>query len=129
SNDYLNKRRGQFTERNGDRLPFTNILDLRIAQDFNLKVAGKTYQLQVTYDVFNFTNMLNRKWGRTYFLNNDNFAVMTFAGYVNAQSSLTPTYRCNPTLAQPQSVSNVSTSSAPSFSPRWTSQLGVRINF
>lgn len=129
SNDYLNKRRGQFTERNGDRLPFTNILDLRIAQDFNLKVAGKTYQLQVTYDVFNFTNMLNRKWGRTYFLNNDNFAVMTFAGYVNAQSNLTPTYRFNPTLAQPQSVSNVSTSSAPSFSPRWTSQLGVRINF
>jgi outer membrane receptor for ferrienterochelin and colicin len=127
-NSYLRKHRGQFAERNGDRLPFTNIVDMRIAQEFNVKFGAHRVQFQVTYDVFNFTNMLNRNWGRTYFMSNDQFAAVSFAGYVS-NSDLTPQYRFNPTVAQPKSVANISTSTAPSFSPRWTSQLGFRINF
>lgn len=126
NNKYLSSHRGQFTERNGDRLPFTHIIDLKIAQDFNIKVGGQRYQFQVTYDVFNFTNMLNRDWGRNYFLSNDQFRLLEFASYT---PDLTPQYRFSQTLAQPQSINNISTSSAPSFSPRWTSQLGLRINF
>ncbi|MDB5191507.1 MAG: outer rane receptor for ferrienterochelin and colicin [Segetibacter sp.] len=129
NNEYLNGRRGQFTERNGDRLPFTNLLDLKLLQDFNFKIAGKKYQFQLTYDMFNFTNFLNREWGRTYFTGNDNYAIVNFAGYVNANSNLTPQYRFNPTLTQPGSANFISTSSAPSYSARWTSQLGVRFNF
>lgn len=128
NNKYLNAHRGQFAERNGDRLPFQHIVDLQLAQDFNLKVGGKRYQFQLTWNVANFTNMINREWGRTYFLTNDNYAAATFAGYVSA-TNLTPQYRFNPSLAQPQSPSFVSTSSAPSFSPRWISQLGLRVNF
>ena len=129
NNHYLRNHRGQFAERNGDRLAFTHIVDVKIAQDINLKLGSKRIQLQVTYDIFNFTNLLNRKWGRTYFISNDQFAVLQFAGYVNATSNLTPQYRFNPASAQPQSETNISTSSAPSFAPRWTSQLGFRINF
>jgi hypothetical protein len=130
NNKYLNSHRGQFSERNTDRLPFTNILDLKLAQDINLKVSGKVYSFQVTWDVFNFTNMLNRNWGRTYFLSNDNISVIQFAGYVNANTNLTPQYRFNPTLAQPQSLANLSSSNAaPIFNPRWSSQIGFRINF
>jgi outer membrane receptor for ferrienterochelin and colicin len=129
NNKYLRTHRGSFAERNGDRLPFTHLLDLKIAQDFNIKIGSKRFQFQLTYDVFNFTNMLNRNWGRTYFLLNDNFAPALFFGYVNSQTDLTPQYRFNPTLAQPQSEANISTSSAPSYSPRWTSQLGIRVNF
>ena len=91
-------------------------------------MGRKEYQVQFTYDVYNFTNMLNRNWGRTYFMSNDQFAAISFAGYVSA-TDFTPQYRFNPTIAQPQSETNISTSSAPSFSPRWTSQLGLRINF
>jgi hypothetical protein len=109
-------------------LPFTNVVDLRIAQDFNLKVGSRRIQFQVTYDVFNLTNMISRNWGRTYFLLNDQFRPLEFAGYVSA-TDLTPQYRFTPTLTQPQSSSSVSTSTAPSFSPRWTSQLGLRVTF
>jgi hypothetical protein len=74
--------------------------------------------------------MLNRDWGRTYFLTNDNIPVVTFAGYVNMNTNLTPQYRFNPNIAQPQSPANISSSNAaPIFNPRWTSQLGFRINF
>jgi outer membrane receptor for ferrienterochelin and colicin len=128
NNKYLSGHRGQFATRNGDRLPFYSLLDLKVAQDFNVKVSTKrTLQFQVTYDVFNFGNMINRSWGRTYFLTNDNVQLVNFAGYVNATSNLTPQYRFNPQLVQPSA--NISTSSAPSFSPRWTSQLGLRLNF
>lgn len=128
TNKYLSEHRGQFAKRNADRLPFTNIVDLKIAQDFNIKVIGRRLQFQLTYDVFNFTNMLNRKWGRTFFLTNDQFRLLEFQGYVSA-SDLTPQYKFNPTIGQPQSISNISTSSSPTYSPRWTSQLGLRFNF
>src|SRR5690606_22554882 len=102
--------------------------DLRIAQDFNIMIGKKQVQFQITYDIFNFTNMLNRNWGRTYFLLNDQMAAISFAGYASP-TDLTPQYRFNPTLAQPNRESNINTSSAPGFSARWSSQLGLRVNF
>jgi hypothetical protein len=130
NNKYLNDHRGAFSERNADRLPFTNIVDLRLAQDFNFKISGRVYSFQISWDVFNFTNFINRDWGRTYFLSNDNIPVVNFAGYVNSTTNLTPQYRFNPTIAQPQSLANISSSNAaPIFNPRWTSQIGLRVNF
>jgi len=122
--NYLKKHRGQYAERNGGRLPFQNIIDLKLMQDFNVKMSGRKYQFQLTYDIFNFTNMLNRNWGRTYFLNNDQFALVKYQG---ATGSLIPSYSFAP-------ISNntpwgISTSVAPSYSARWVSQIGLRFKF
>ena len=123
NDDYLRKHRGQYAERNGARLPFTNLLDLKIQQDFNVKVGAKTYQLQLTYDVFNFTNMLNRDWGKVYFLTNDQMILLSFESFVSA-TNLTPQYRFTP-----QSASRFNISDGVYNSSRWSSQIGVRINF
>ena len=122
--DYLSKNRGRYAERNGGRLPFQNVVDIKIAQDVNVKLYGKKYTFQVTYDIFNFTNMICRDWGRTYFLANDQFALVKYAA---ATAATTPTYSFSP-------VSNntpwgISSSTAPSYSARWTSQLGFRFKF
>ena len=122
---YLNKRRGNFAERNGDRLPWQSILDLKIQQDFNIKLSGKTYTIQLSYDVYNFTNMLSKKWGQTYFLSNDNYSLIQFAGYVSA-TNLTPQFRFNPQNGKPWNLSN---SNSPGLSARYLSQVGVRIIF
>ena len=124
-NKYLNNHRGQFSERNGGREPFTNDLDLKVAQDFSLKVGKETYQLQLTWDVYNFGNLLNRKWGPQYFQSNDQFPLIAFAGYVSA-ANLTPQYRFNPTLTSPYGYNN---SATPGYANRWISQIGVRLNF
>lgn len=126
---YLSKRRGQFADRNGGRLPMTNIVDLKIAQDFSIKMGKNRYAVQVTWDVFNFSNLLNRDWGRTWFLSNDAYQLVTFAGYATVNSvANTPTYRYNPAnnTRTPWGISN---SVIPNYSPRWVSQLGVRFNF
>jgi hypothetical protein len=123
---YLRNHRGEFSERNGPRLPFTNIVDLRLQQDFKVSIGQKETVLSIIYDVFNFTNMLNKDWGRTYFLSSsDNYALITFAGYSNS-STLTPQYKYKPTGAHPWSIQN---STAPGVSARWISQLGVKISF
>ena len=122
---YLTSRRGQFAERNGTRLPFTNTVDLKITQDFNIKVSGHRYQFQLTWDVFNLTNMLNREWGRSYFASFDQYPLISFAGYVS-NANLTPQYRFNPTI---KNLWNYNTSAAPAYANRWISQLGLRFNF
>ena len=121
---YLRKQRGFFAERNGGRLPFTHIADLKITQDFNLKIHAKRYQFQLSYSLFNLGNLINRSWGRRYNLDNDQFPLLSFAGYASA-NNLTPQYRFNPTVGTPW---NVSTSTIPAYSARWISQLELRFN-
>jgi hypothetical protein len=121
---YLSKHRGQFAERNGARLPFTHTIDIRVQQDFRIKKKGKEIRFSITYDVFNFTNMLNKKWGRIYFLSFDNYPLVRFAGYSNT-ASLTPQYQFTPFYGTPYSVQQ---STAPGNSARWISQLGFRID-
>ncbi len=124
-NKYLRERRGEFAERNGARLPFTHIVDLRVQQDFKIRIKKKETSFSITYDVFNFTNMLNKNWGRTYYMNNDNFPIIEFAGYANT-ATLTPQYKFTPLKGTPYSIQS---STLPGNSARWLSQLGFRINF
>jgi hypothetical protein len=122
--NYLSKNRGKYAERNGARLPFTNIIDVKFVQDFNVKMNNKKYQFQLTYDVFNFTNMLNRNWGRTYFMSNDQYSLIKYEG---ATGSTTPSYSFTP--VRNNTPWGISSSTTPSYSARWVSQLGLRFKF
>jgi outer membrane receptor for ferrienterochelin and colicin len=123
SDKYLRKHRGQYAERNGARMPFTHIIDFKLQQDFNIKVGHKTLQFQLTYDIFNFTNMLNRNWGKAYFISNDQAIVLEMASYVSA-TDLTPRYKFTPLASgTPYTLSDGVFNSA-----RWSSQVGIRVN-
>jgi hypothetical protein len=120
---YLRKHRGEFAERNGARSPFTHVIDLRFQQDFNIRVKNEKLRLSIIYDVFNFTNMLNKNWGRIY-LSGD-FQLINFAGFSNT-TTLSPQYQFIPIDGKPWSVQP---STTPGNSARWISQLGFKINF
>lgn len=124
SDKHLRKRRGQYAQRNGARTPFTHIVDLKLQQDLNLKLGSKTYQLQITYDIFNFTNLISRTAGRQFFATNDQSIILDFTGYVSA-TNLTPQYRFTP----PANGRAYNVSDGVFNSSRWTSQLGVRLSF
>lgn len=124
SDKYLRKHRGEYAERNGARLPFTHVIDFKLQQDVNIRIAKKTYQFQLTYDVFNLTNMLNRNWGMIYYVSNDNYKVLEFVNYVS-NSDLTPTFKFkNIPNNKPYTVSEGAYNSS-----RWSSQVGIRFNF
>jgi hypothetical protein len=125
SDKYLREHRGEFAKRNGARLPFTHMIDLRLQQGFIIKIKGKSMGLAVTYDVFNFLNMLNKNWGQIYFLQNDSYALITFAGYASTTPVLVPQYQFKPFGDKPYSLQ---TSTIPGNSARWISQLGLKID-
>ncbi|HAI82845.1 MAG TPA: hypothetical protein DCL43_04190, partial [Chitinophagaceae bacterium] len=69
--------------------------------------------------------MLNRERGRQYFASFNTFQLMSFRGYQTGTT--VPTYSFVPPANN--APYTVSTSTAPSFSARWVSQVGLRISF
>lgn len=62
---YLKEHKGEYAETNGAFLPWVNRFDLRLAQDFRVKVGKTMNTLQFTVDMMNIGNLLNSSWGVT----------------------------------------------------------------
>ena len=122
---YLNSHRGQYAERNGPRTPWNHRLDLRIAQDIPLTGAGPNQALQVTFDVFNFSNLLSSSWGKYYFVpnlnNQDVFSGLSLVGSRTNGVAPNFSFAPPPAGAKPYAIDD--------FSSRWQMQLGLRYIF
>lgn len=118
NDDYAKNHRGQFAERNSNLTKWEHEINLHVAQDiFYLKERGS--KIQVTFDVINFANMLNKKWGANYYLPY-NLTPVTVSGSTNADGILVPEYTF-------KDQSNVLTKN--DISSRWHCQVGVRLTF
>ena len=115
--DYLNKRRGQYTEKYAGVTPWYSQLDLRILQDLIVN-SRKKQVLQFSIDFVNLGNLLSSKWGiRKY---------ATTAGYYQPLSvsynNNAPVYQFDPTLYS-------TFVSSPDLQSRWQMQFGLRYIF
>nr|NQU93764.1 hypothetical protein [Bacteroidota bacterium] len=124
SDKYLNDNRGGYAERNGDRLPFESLIDFKFVQDFYLNAGGTKHTLQFTFDIFNFTNLLNKDWGARRYITNDAYQLITFKGY--EEDGTTPKYNyTGPTDVK--DIYNINDSGV--NSSRWQGQIGIRYIF
>ncbi|NBC87567.1 MAG: hypothetical protein GVY25_15380 [Bacteroidetes bacterium] len=94
--DALSENRGGYMERNDDRTPFEHVIDLRFRQEIFGSFFDETFEdgqrLEFTLDIFNFTNLLNKDWGRRYF-GVGAFDVTEFQSYADADDGdFTPRY-------------------------------------
>jgi outer membrane receptor protein involved in Fe transport len=64
----LREARGQVLQRNACREPWANRIDMRLAQVIP-SIAG--HSVEVSMDIFNFLNLLNRDWGTQEAVNGD----------------------------------------------------------
>jgi len=119
--DYLNSRRGQFAERNGSRLPFEHNFDLKLALNVGAKISETTNKVQVSLDILNFGNLLNKDWGAKYFVRNDQFTLIRYEGLDTSSGENIATYSFN---APSGDIWNVN-----DFISRWRMVLGVRYIF
>lgn len=64
-NDYdeLKGARGGTTQRNSGRSPFVKTFDVRVAQE--MPGFFSSHKVTIGFDILNFANLLNKKWGRT----------------------------------------------------------------
>lgn len=123
---YLSTRRGQYAERNGGLLPYLHRFDLSVAQDFFVKIAGERNAFQVRFDILNFGNMVNNKWGVSQRATAP--ALLNFVSYNTAGE---PTYRLSTQKLVDGSTVLVKDSYQRNSSvfDVWTAQLGVRYTF
>ena len=80
--DYLNKSMGKVAERNGGINSFNGQWDIRVAKRF--KVYKKQY-VELSGDVFNFGNLLKKKWGVNEVLGTQ--ALYSIVGFNSATNS------------------------------------------
>ena len=121
---YLSSRRGQFTERNGARTPWNNQLDLRLMHDFYFNVGNKRNTIQLTLDIINFSNMINKDWGIVYFTPNTINSSVDPGLSVSSRAVSSGIVNVNATYTTP-----TATYSIDQFSSRWQAQVGVRYIF
>ena len=122
-NEYLKGKKGSYAERNGDRLKTSHVVDLKLAQEFTINSGKKKHSLELTADIFNFTNLLNKNWGKRYFTNFDQVQLLQQVGFLAGTN--TPTFSYNPTVGNNiNQVDDVGLNSS-----RWQMQVGVRYTF
>jgi hypothetical protein len=80
--DYIRKNVGKIADRNGGINPFYGTVDLRLAKGFHLY---KKQAITLSVDVFNFANLLNKEWGGSYLLGNQNLLNVTGFDQVKKQ--------------------------------------------
>lgn len=59
---YLQDHRGEYYERYADNLPFESHFDFHFGQKFGIKVGKYVHALEITMDILNVANLLNKDW-------------------------------------------------------------------
>jgi hypothetical protein len=118
---HLRKNKGKYAQRNGAALPWYDRVDVKILQDVFTNIGKRRNTIQVSLDILNFTNMINKDWGviKATTVRNP----LVFAGYDGTGA---PTYRMtqiNKELVTQPFQTVQSTAST------WGMQFGVRYIF
>lgn len=124
--NYLKENKGSYAERYAALLPWRNRFDLRIMQDiFTDFGKDNRHTLQITLDVLNIGNLINKDWGlsKRQIAGSYDMALLKYSGN-NAEGE--PTYQFNmlgkdfPTSSFTNVLSTTST---------WGAQIGIRYTF
>ena len=109
---YLKSRRGKFAERNGAINPWYMQVDLHLAQE--LAIDKRKHKFEITLDILNLTNMLNKNWG----------VIQTAANATPITAKSKDSFTVSPeNLNKGEFVPLVDQSSA------WSLQIGFRYTF
>ena len=118
SDSYLNSRKGDYAERNATRGPWSHVIDLKVLQDFTYKENT----IQLSLDIFNFTNLINKNWGVVNFRSSQS-QFLNFEGF--QADGTTPEFSFDP--ADAENLDQIDDSGFQSS--RWQIQFGVRYSF
>jgi outer membrane receptor for ferrienterochelin and colicin len=122
--DYLNERRGQYAERNGSKGIWSHVVDLKFLQDFSFFTGEKKHTFQLSADVFNFTNLLNKDWGKRRFIRSEVAPLTTIS------TDGIPTFEVNDAVVNEDGSANIiELDDFGIASSRWQMQLGIRYIF
>ncbi len=124
NDSYLSGRRGKYAERNAEFGPWSHVVDMKLLQDFSMKIGKKKHTFQLSIDVFNFTNLINKEWGvRKFVTNFGEASILTTEGF--EADGTTPIFSFDPEATE--RIYTVDDSGLQSS--RWQAQIGLRYIF
>ncbi|MDB4291966.1 carboxypeptidase regulatory-like domain-containing protein [Maribacter sp.] len=124
SNEHLRENRGGYAERNASQGPWSHIVDLKLIQDFSLNMGDKKHTFQISADIFNFTNLLSKEWGKKSFIRNNVSPLTTVS------TGDTPVFSINEGVVNPDGSPNIEELDDFGIqSSRWQAQIGLRYIF
>ena len=123
--DYLKDNRGGYAERNAATLPFQSLFDFKFIQDFYITAGKNKHTLQITFDIFNVANMLNKEWGVRRYVTNTAYQLIKFEGYAESENGeFMPEFSFSTPKGNIWNIDDGGVRSS-----RWQGQIGVRYIF
>jgi hypothetical protein len=147
-NDYLQQRRGQYAERNGDRTPWEGVVDLNFRLEIFQELLGRRQSVELTANVFNFSSMLGDVFGTDWgerFVSTNQVNLTSFEEFEDPENdNFTPVFTAEVideaidtdgdgvadqvrAIGQDDIFNEIRTGST--FSSQWQMKFGVRYNF
>jgi hypothetical protein len=129
---YLSKHRGEYAERNAARVPFSHQFDVRILQDIKVDIAGTTNKLQLSLDIINIGNLLDKSWGRSVYASNQQFSLINYTGLTDTDATSGYNYSTRVPKFTYTGAGMARDGGAYSYSDflsRWRMQIGLRYVF
>lgn len=118
----LNGARGSIIGRNASREPWYHSLDMRIAQD--IPIPGlRDNRLQISLDIVNVLNLLDKDWGILYYVSNQNMTPWAYKG-IDGATGKEKIYFTPPSSTEKNARFSIS-----SLASRWQMQFGIRYSF
>jgi hypothetical protein len=118
--NHISKYAGQNLLRNDFHMPWESHFDLKVSEDIFLY---KQHRLEITFACMNVANLLDRKWGWSYYLANQDVNLLTVVSQTQ-----TPTYTFDITK-----MNNIKGTYRPwaisDFNSRWRGQLEFKYSF
>jgi len=123
---YLRSRKGQYAERNGAKMPWRNGIDVKLLQDFFVNVGGKRNTIQLSLDILNLANLINKDWGLAKSYNQGNILTPGNTTSIVAGGTVKPTFKLNP---YNNTMLTKTFSNYIGYSSTYSMQLGIRYIF
>ena len=117
----LDASRGGYADKNGSRAPFTSQWDLAIRQDLGSVFGADLHRIQLSLDIENFANLINKNWGTIYNVVGD-FNNSELFQYEGLDGN-------TPTFSFTNDRTGLEKYDISSFASRWRMRVGVRYIF
>lgn len=121
----LSDHRGEYAPKNGSFAPFNSQFDLVLRQDLGADLGGDLHKIQLSFDIVNVANLLNKEWGAYYVVPGsdfNNFQLLQFEGY--EADGTTPKFTYRQGTKTGRDLFTISGTAS-----RWRMRLGVRYMF
>lgn len=124
---YLSAHKGQYAGANAVNAPWLHRFDLKFTQDINVKIGKTVNKLQFSFDILNFGNLLNDKWGvpKDNMSPSNNGAILK---YVRTEADKTPVFSFEKNKATKEYITKTFDYAYSRYNT-WMLQIGVRYIF